>query len=486
MRLFILLAFICTHSFANSVDIFSHIAKLPKATQAKIKRGTIEIPVDLNSRPEVKDYDVIVLEEGVYSTLGNFTAKYVRVIGKGQGKTIINSIKNSSPITVNSTEFWDVTIADAQFKITDVSGFWALNVEFVGATLVRPAALDKSPAFAIRSLFSNFTNSDLRTDDKSLYTVLKIENQTASSLLAFEDELDRNDSLHLKDRLAQKGLVARGANYLYQMKNLKPKYDQEKYTHLTKQAKAAKAKGHLYVSMISWAEADLLSGHSRFDEVLKEISPLNQSLGQECGCTVEGQGLAATTKKDLEESLYTKLPITGLPGNCRIQTFHVNITPGKKMEALISAARLQSQLDQSAVFQARENAFQESMIAHSGNPGTAYEAEFEVGAPALTASKNHTVVADVEMPGLKKTFAKENGNLIDPITKAISNKFASAIKTAKAKIASSDLVAKVDGLIVSALYGSDPARQNEYESLHEQQFGRKMSSSGAMSSVFAY
>ena len=476
----IALMLLTTSSFANTVDIFSLMAKLPKVTQAKIKRGSTEIPVDLSQKTQIKDYDVILLDEGVYSTLGDFSAKYVRVIGKGRGKTFINSAKDSSPILVNSTEFWDVTIADAQFKIVDVSGLWAVNVEFAGATLVRPAAQDKSPAFAIRSIFSNFTNSDLRTEDKNLYTVLKIDDQTAASLLAFEDELDRDDSLNLKERLAHKGLVARGANYLYQMKNSKPQYDQAKYSQLTKQAKAAKAKGHLYVSMLFWAEADRLSGHSRFDEVLKEITPLNQNVSQECGCTVEGQGLAANIKKDLEQNLYAKLPITGLPGKCKIQTLHVN------KGTTIASARLQAQLDQAATFQARESAFQESMIAHSGNPGTLYEAEFEVGAPALTPSKNYTVVADVEMPGLKKTFSKENGNVSEPITTAISAKFAKAIKAARAKIASSDLVAKVDGLIVSALYGSDPARQNEYESLHEQQFGRKSSAPAAMSSVFAY
>ncbi|MES2526557.1 MAG: hypothetical protein V4598_05695 [Bdellovibrionota bacterium] len=478
--IFLALILFTTSAFANSVDIFSHMAKLPKITQAKIKRGSTEIPVDLTQKSQIKDYDVLILDEGVYSTLGDFTAKYVRVIGKGRGKTFISSTKDSSPIPVNSTEFWDVTIADAQFKITDVSGLWAVNVEFAGATLVRPAAMDKSPAFAIRSIFSNYTNSDLKTDDTNLYTVLKIEDESPAGLLSYEDELDRDNSMILKERLAHKGLVARGANYLYQMKNLKPQYDQAKYSQLTKQAKAAKAKGHLYVSMLSWAEADRLSGHARFDEVLKEIAPLNQNVSQECGCTVEGQGLASNVKKDLEQNLYAKLPITGLPGKCKIQTLLVN------KGTTIASARLQAQLDQAASFQARESAFQESMIAHSGNPGTLYEAEFAVGAPAAVPSKEYTVVADVEMPGLKKTFSKENGNVNEPLTTSLANKFAAAIKRAKAKIASSDLVAKVDGLIVSALYGSDPARQNEYESLHEQQFGRKASASAATSSVFAY
>lgn len=481
MKIIILaLAFLTTSSFASTVEIFSLIAKLPKVSKATIKRGTTETPVDLSDKPKIQDYDVILLEDGVYSTLGDFSAKYVRVIGKGRGKTFISSTKDSTPINVNSTEFWDMTIADAQFKITDMSGLWAVNVEFAGATLVRPASLDKSPAFAIRSIFSDFTNSDLKTDDTNLYTVLKMDDQTPSGLLTYEDELDRDDSLHLKDRLAFKGLVARGANYLYQMKNLKPKYDQAKYGQLTEQAKAAKAKGHLYVAMLSWAEADRLSGHSRFDEVLKEIAPLNQNVSQECGCTVEGQGLAANIKKDLEKNLYTKLPITGLPGKCKIQTIHVN------KGTTIANARLQAQLEQAATFQARESAFQESMIAHSGNPGTLYEAEFEVGSAAATSTKEYTAVADVQMPGLKKTFTKENGNVSEPITSTLSAKFAKAIKAAKAKIASSDLVAKVDGLIVSALYGSDPARQNEYESLHEQQFGRKSSATAATSSVFAY
>ncbi len=480
MKTILIALMLISTAIAGEENIFLLISKLPKVSKAIIKRGTTEIPVDLSQRPQINDYDVILLDEGVYSTLGDFSAKYVRVIGKGRGKTIINSNKDSSPILVNSTEFWDVTMADAQFKVSDTSGLWAVNVEFVGATLVRPASLDKSPAFSIRSIFSSFTNSDLKTDDTNLYTVLKIEDQTASAFLAFEDELDRDDSLHLKERLAQKGLVARGANYLYQMKNLKAQYDQAKYSQLTKQAKAAKAKGHLYVAMLSWAEADRLSGHSRFDEVLKEIAPLNQNVSQECGCTVEGQGLATNIKKDLEQNLYTKLPITALPGKCRIQALHVN------KGITIANARLEAQLEQAATFKARESAFQESMLAHAGNPSTPYEAEFEVGAPAVKSTKEYTAVADVEMPGLKKTFSKENGSVSGPITETLSGKFAKAIKAAKAKIASADLVAKVDGLIEYALYGSDPARQTEYENLHEQQFGRKASASAATSSVFAY
>ncbi len=481
MKIIILaLAFLTTTSFASSVDIFSAIAKLPKVSKATIKRGTTETQVDLAEKPVIQDYDVIILNDGVYSTLGDFSAKYVRVIGKGRGKTFINSNKDSKPITVNSTEFWDVTIADAQFKVVDTSGFWAVNVEFAGATFVRPAANDKSPAFAIRSIFSDYTNSDFRTDDTNLYTVLKIDDQTPAGLLAYEDEIDRDDSSTLKDRLAHKGLVARGANYLYQMKNLKPQYNQAKFIQLAQQAKAAKAKGHLYVAMLSWAEADRLSGHSRFDEVLKEIAPLNQNVSQECGCTVEGQGLATNIKKEIEQDLYTKLPITGLPGKCKIQALHVD------KGNTIDNARLTAQLERSSYFAINERIFQETMLAHSRNPGTAYEAEFEVGAPANIPSKDAVLAADLEMPGVKKTFTNAKGKVSDPITQTLSDKFAAAIKRAKAKIASSDLVAKVDGMIVSALYGSDPARQNEYENLHEQQFGRKMSSSGAMSSVFAY
>jgi hypothetical protein len=264
------------------------------------------------------------------------------------------------------------------------------------------------------------------------------------------------------------------------MKNLEPKYDQAKYSQLAKQAMAAKEKGHLYVSMLFWAEADRLSGHSRFDEVLKEISPLNQKVSQECGCTVEGQGLAVNVKKDIEQSLYNKIPITGLPGKCKIQTMRVN------KGTSIASARLQAQLDQAAAFHSRESAFEATILAHSENPNSEYEAEFEVGAPAITPSKDSLVVADLKMPGLNKTYSNDKGNIIDPLTQSISDKFASAIKKAKTKIASADLLAKVDGFIVSALYGSDPARQNEYENLHEQQFGRKLSPTGAMSSVFAY
>lgn len=513
--LLLILSFLSSSAFADSEKekIFSLMATVPKATIAKIRRGNTELTVDLSqasAKSEIKDYDLIILEEGVYSTLGNFTAKHVRVRGQGPRKTFISSIaKDSSPIFVNSTEFWDLTMADAQFKIIDLNGLWAVNVEFAGSILVRPAALDKSPAFAIRSVFSDLTSSDLPADDGSLYShfltkygdeylmplpgdykELK-EKPTAAKLLAYEDQFDRTDNIHLKNRIGHKGLFARGLNYLYQKEVLIPQYNQAKYNQLTKSARTAKSNRHFYVSMLYWAEADRLAGHSRFDEVLKEITPLTQSLGQECGCTVEGQGLATKIKSEIEENLYTKLPITGLPGRCKIQTLHVNIPEGGKKADLISAARLQAELDQVAAFRVREDALQKSIIAHSGNSKSAPEEEFLMGASAPVAVKDYTVVADVEMPGVKKSYSSDNGNstnknIIDPITKIFADKFASKIKAAKAKIASTDIVAKFEGFIVQALYGSDQAKQNEYESLHEQQFGRKLSPSGAISSVFAY
>ncbi len=80
----------------------------------------------------------------------------------------------------------------------------------------------------------------------------------------------------------------------------------------------------------------------------------------------------------------------------------------------------------------------------------------------------------------------EEKSISENIVETLTQKFAKKIKAAKAKIASSNLVAKVDGFIAQALYGDDPARQNEYEDLHEKQFGRRLSTAGAMSSVFAY
>lgn len=479
-------------SFAALGNVFEEMAKLPKTSKAMLKRGKTLTEVDLASNPKIQDYDVLLLEDGVYSTLGNFTAKHVRVVGNGKRRTFISSMaKGSSPILVNSTEFWDVTVADAQFKVVDVNGMWAINVEFAGAILVRPAALDKSPGFAIRAAFT-----DVPTEDGVLYTSLKVD-ANPEALLKFEDNLDKNKDMNLRDRAATKGIIARAANYLYQTKKLSPKYDQAKYNQLTKQAQSAKAKGHLYVSLLAWAEADRVSGHSRFDEVLKEISPLSQNLSQECGCTVEGQGLAATVKTEIEQKLFARIPISSLPGRCKIQTLHVNNKPGSTKEALISAARLQADLDKAATFRDREETYERTMLAHASGSNESIEV-FEVGAPPLMATAQYTVVADVEMPGVKKTFAGDvvkgkNDNssflsqsIIDPIAKAFNDRFASKIKAATAKMNSKDLIAKVDGLIEYAFYGADPSRQTNYEELHEQQFGRKVSSVGAMSSVFAY
>ncbi len=482
LSLFIVLMFLSSFAFGDD-QVFSIIVKAPKVSMAKIKRGTTEIRVDLSQKIIIKDYDVILLEEGVYSTLGNFKAKYVRVIGKGQRKTFIST---STPINVNSTEFWDVTIADAQFKIVDVSGLWAVNVEFAGAILVKPASEDKSPAFTIRSVFSSPNND------------LTVESPTTDKLLAYEDKLDRDETMNLKDRMAQKGLVARGANYLFQMKNLKPHYDHAKYNELTKRAKTAKTKGHIYVSMVTWAEADRMSAHSRFDEVLREITPLQQKVGQECGCSVEGQGLAITIKTEIEQKLYARLPITSLPGPCKIQALHVNATATADKEKAIASARLESQLAKTASYRASEFAFQSSVIAHSGTKAPS-EDDFTVGSEAMVETKpvlpkKYLAVADVSMPGLKKTFSSDvNGdknfiteNIVNPIAKAFTDQFASKIKAATAKIASSDIFTKMDGFLVAALYGDDLARQNSYEDLHEQQFGRKMSAPAVMSSVLSY
>lgn len=515
----LLLVSLCSSSFAATSEIFALMGKAKTATSAKIKRGKTEIPVDLSqadSKSKIKDYDVIVLEEGVYSSLGGFNAKYVRVIGQGQRKTFISSLpKNSAPIFVNSTEFWDLTIADAQFQVSDVNGLWAVNVEFAGAILVKPAALDKPFGFAIRTAFSDLTDSDLPAGDQDLYahfftkhgdknrmpipSTLTKNSLTVANLLAYEDQYDQIQNLNLKNRIGYKGLFARGLNYLYQREILEPKYDQAKFNQLAKQAKTAKSKGHLYVSMLTWAEADRLSGHSRFDDVLKEITPLTQNLSQECGCSVEGQGLATTIKTEIEQKLFARLPITSLPGRCKIQTLHVNTPVGAKKEALISAARLQVQLDQAASFRAQDAAFQESIVAHSGGSKSALtEDVFEVGAPPLVSGPQYTVVADVSTPGMKKSYTTDvvkgknddssfiAQNIIDPIAKAFTFQFASKIKAATAKLTSTDLVAKFDGLLVYALYGADPTKQSNYEELHEQQFGRKLSTTGAMSSVFAY
>lgn len=517
LGLFLILSFLSFSAFADSEKekIFTLMATVPKATKAKIQRGKTVLTVDLSqpsAKAEIKDYDVIILEEGVYSTLGDFTAKYVRVRGQGPRKTFISSIaKDSSPILVNSTEFWDLTMADAQFKIIDLNGLWAVNVEFAGSILVRPATLDKSPAFAIRSVFSDLTNSDLPADDAALYSHFLTkygdeylmplpadhkdlkDNPTAAKLLAYEDQFDRASNIHLKNRIGYKGLFARGLNYLYQKEVLVPQYNQAKFNQLTKNARTAKSNRHYYVSMLYWAEADRLAGHSRFDEVLKEITPLTQNLSQECGCTVEGQGLATNIKSEIEQDLYTKLPITGLPGRCKIQALHVNLPPGGKKAELIAAARLEAGMNQESAFRIREDAFQKSVIAHSGNSQTASpgEEEFLMGASMPTSVKDFTVVADVEMPGFKNSYSSDQGktisqNILDPIAKMFADKFASKIKAAKAKIASTDLVAKFDGFIIQALYGDDQAKQGAYESLHEQQFGRKVSTTGAISSVFAY
>lgn len=516
-HLVLILSFLSSMAYAETEreKIFSLMGNLPKVTTAKIRRGPTEIQIDLthpSAKSQIQDYDVIVLGEGVYSTLGDFTAKYVRVRGLGPRKTFITSnIKDFSPILVNSTEFWDLSIANAQFKISDVNGLWAVNVEFAGAVYVKAASLEKSPAFAIRSVFSDLTHSDLPAEEKNLYSHFLTkqgenylmplpgddkelrEKRSVANLLAYEDRFDRTKDIILKNRIGHKGLFARGLNYLYQKKEVPtPKYNHAKFNQLAKNARSTKARGHYYVSMLYWAEADRLSGHTRFDEVLKEITPLNQSLGQECGCTVEGQGLVTSVNSQIEKNLYAKIPITGLAGNCKIQTFHVIIPEGGKKADLISAARLQAQSNQAIAYQAREDKFQKTIMASSS------EEEFLVGAAAPVSPSVYTAVADVEMAGFKQSYTSDvvvsndnggntiNKNIVDPIAKIFKEKFASTIKAARAKVASADLVAKLDGFITQLLYGDDPARQLAYEELHEQQFGRKVSAPGAMSSVFAY
>ncbi len=472
MRNLILFIFLVVLSFTSFADTAEIMAKLPKTSMARIKRGITEIPVDLSqatTKSKIKDYDVILLDEGVYSTLGNFNAKYVRVIGQGQRKTFITSTKSSALIPVNSTEFWDLTISDAKFRLSDVSGFWAVNVEMVGSIFITPASPEKSPAFFVRTVLTDFSNSDLPSNG-ALYTHLK--NKTSGTdLIEVEKQLDNSSDSHLKNRMAFKGLIARGLNYLYQKGKHNPEYDKAKFIELTKKAQEAKAKGHLYASMIIWAEADYLSGHSRFDEVLREITPLTQKVSQEGGCSVEGQAL--------QESLFAKVPVTSLPGPCRIQAFHVNSFGKENKEALISAARQQYKIDKAEAY--RE--------------GPDSEDDFAVGAPAFMATQ-YTLVADLHLPGYKRSYSsdvdmkkEENSivqNIVDPIAKVFQEQFASKIKAATAKIASVDLIAKVDGLIIQALYGADQAKQNSYEDLHEKQFGRKLSTDGAMSSAFAY
>ncbi len=497
-RLFLILSFLVSSAFADSEKekIYSLLGTLPKVTTAKIQRGKTIIPIDFSqgsAKTQIQDYDVIFLDEGVYTTLGDFTAKYVRVRGQGPRKTFITSIPKTTPlILVNSTEFWDLTIANAQFKIAELNGLWAVNVEFAGSIMVKPSGPGKSPAFAVRSVFSDLSHTNLPMDDESLYSHFLTKNgdeylmpmpgeelkskRTAANLLAYEDKFDQAKDINLKNRIGYKGLFARGLNYLYQKEVLTPQYDHAKYNQLAKNARSTKASGHFYVAMLYWAEADRLSGHSRFDEVLREISPLTQSLGQECGCTVEGQGLASNTKAEIEKNLYAQMPITGLPGKCKIQTLHVNLPAGGNKAALIAAARQKNESDQMVAYQDMGNG----------------EEEMLVGASFAPAESNYTTVADVEMPGLKRSYISDKDKSVDkdiisPLIKAFKEKFAKNLKAAKIKIASSDIATKIDGFLTEALYGEkNPARQTAYEDLHEQQFGRKISSVGAASSVFAY
>src|SRR5665647_3654962 len=70
--LFLILSFLSSSAFADpeKEKIFSLLANLPKVTTAKIRRGNTEIPIDLSqpsAKSQIQDYDVILLEEGVYS-----------------------------------------------------------------------------------------------------------------------------------------------------------------------------------------------------------------------------------------------------------------------------------------------------------------------------------------------------------------------------------------------------------------------------------
>lgn len=489
MRMITLFIFLFSLCATASGNVFEDIAKLPKTSKARIKSGARELTVDLAQKPQIRDYDVIYLDEGVYSTLGNSSAKYVRYIGKGRGKTIIsNGGKGFAPILVNSSEFWDVTFADAQFKLVDVSGLWAVNTEFIGALLVKPASEDKAPGFRVRSIFSDVQNEDAQ------FTNLKLDSQTPAGLLAYEDTLDRTEKMNPKERMAHKGLIARAANYLSQIKNLKTPYNPAKFRELARRARAAKAKGHLYVSMLTWAEADRLAGHSRFDEVIREITPLQQRVNMECGCSVEGEGLAAAAKKDIEEKLYAKIPAASLPGPCKIQALYVKPSATTNLETAIASARSEAQLAKMAAFRAGEDSFIASVVAHSG-ASAASDDEFAVGAEAMkdtkaTPAKEYTAAADVDMPGFRKTLAGKNDSIdsaiVEPIDEAYKKQFAEKIAKADKQKKSPDLFEKLEGYLVAKLFASDKQKQDSYEELHEQQFGRKLAGDAAISSVYSY
>jgi hypothetical protein len=348
-----------------------------------------------------------------------------------------------------------------------VDGLWAVNTEFTGSFFITPSSPDKAPAFFVRTVLNDSVPANVG------YSTFIRALSTATDLLELEKQLDVSNDSHLKKRLSFKGLIARGLNYLYQHGKHNPEYDKAKFVELAKKAQEAKAKGNTYASMIYWSEADYLSGHSRFDEVLKEITPMTQKVSQEGGCTVDGVAI--------EETLFAKVPVTSLPGPCRIQAFQVNSFGKANKDSMIAAARQQYKIDRAEAY--REN-------------GPDSDDEFAVGAPAILATQ-YTLVADLDLPGHKKSFStdvdtkKAEGNsivqnIVDPIAKAFKEKFAAKIKAATAKIASVDLVSKFDGMLIQALYAADTAKQNEYESLHEQQFGRKLSPTGAVSSAFAY
>jgi len=176
------------------------VEKAPPVTTATIRRGAENIEIDFadaNSLKKVRDFDVIQLNEGVYTQFGNLQGRGLRFIGQGLKKTFVSGLQNNNEaILINGTELWDLSVVHTRFAALGHEGLSGSGIEIIGDFMVE--ASKKEPlSFAVHTVLSDITLSNLPYPTKT--NVRPYERGHANHLATLNLKLTKENYMTSRD-----------------------------------------------------------------------------------------------------------------------------------------------------------------------------------------------------------------------------------------------------------------------------------------------
>ncbi|MEQ1917950.1 MAG: hypothetical protein ABL955_02035, partial [Elusimicrobiota bacterium] len=377
------------------------MAALPAKSAAVIKHadGKTE-SVDLATKEASKKIaagDTILLEEGVYTTLGGATAPHLRIIGKGRYKTYVNG-KDSGPIPVDGTELWDLTLVDARLFARDNEGVFGMGSNFAGEIEVVSAAgrdalsigaaivygfysiadFKDAPVYSYYSLhapdprdtdwrdwsafpvpveFYSAWYEDLQQartykDDYKWRDAPKFYAAALSSLPTTFEKIDEwlappAIPLELKNLITYKRMLAKFGQYIVSQGLGTPIHDVNRVNYANKkleQALAAKRAGHDLSALALFQEANLMSNFSRNDEISALARDMARKRREGFGCRItDGAWGAGDYVRGLDAALKAAHPAASL--SLSAPSCHVLITAETRKNDLGVTSKVVGQRD---------------------------------------------------------------------------------------------------------------------------------------------